>query len=126
MKVICPYCGDNATLVDSKIIYGKSHGMMWLCKPCDAYVGTHKNSKRHAPMGNMANEELRRWKVNAHNAFDPIWKHRVVKKLHNRYEERKKAYSWLAKQLGIPIRHCHIGAFDLETCKRVVEICDRI
>ena len=39
---------------------------------------------------------------------------------------RKAAYRWLSKQLGISAKICHIGMFDVETCKRVVEICESV
>jgi len=75
MKVICPYCGKNAVLTDSAVVYhGRSYGMIWLCRPCWAYVGTHKNSRKHAPLGRIANAELRDWKKKVHAAFDPLWK----------------------------------------------------
>ena len=52
--------------------------------------------------------------MRAHAAFDPIWKSGTKK--------RGSAYAWLADQLGIPARECHIGEFDVETCARVVQI----
>lgn len=33
---------------------------------------------------------------------------------------RRAAYSWLAKQLGIEEKDCHIGMFNLEQCAAVV------
>ena len=36
---------------------------------------------------------------------------------------RKTAYKWLAEQLGIHVNDCHIGEFDVATCRRVAEIC---
>ena len=37
---ICPYCGKESELIDSTEIYnGKSYGKMYICRPCDAYVG---------------------------------------------------------------------------------------
>jgi hypothetical protein len=35
---------------------------------------------------------------------------------------RRAAYSWLAEQLGIDRGDCHIGTFDVEMCKRVIEV----
>ena len=40
MKVYCPYCGKEAELIDSSVIYGRSYGMAYICFGCDAYVGT--------------------------------------------------------------------------------------
>ena len=33
-KVYCDYCGRQAEYVDSKVVYGKSYGMMYLCRNC--------------------------------------------------------------------------------------------
>jgi hypothetical protein len=40
--------------------------MIYLCVPCDAYVGTHKNSKDHKPLGFLANRGLREARKAAH------------------------------------------------------------
>ena len=117
----CPYCERPAELVDSKIIYGRTYGMAWFCKPCDAWVGCHKNSKTHAPLGRLANAELRDWKKKAHAVFDPLWQRKMRRDNCSKGQARKAAYGWLAKQLEIAMRDCHIGMFDIEKCKKVVE-----
>lgn len=116
MKTIaCPYCGMRAEYVDSSEIYGKSYGMIYLCRPCDAYVGVHKGTSR--PLGRLANAELRHWKIAAHAAFDPLWQS-------GEYEKRNDAYAWLAEQMGLPRSKTHIGMFDIEQCKQVIQICN--
>ena len=120
--VICPYCEQQAKLVDSQIIYGRSYGMAWLCKPCDAWVGCHKNSKTHAPLGRIANAELRDWKKKAHAVFDPLWQ----RKMRRGKCTKGAAYGWLAKQLEIAVKDCHIGMFNIEKCKKTVEACKGI
>ena len=59
-KVYCDYCGREAEFVDSKIIYGRSYGKIYLCRNCMAYVGVHKGTDK--PLGRLANAELRNWK----------------------------------------------------------------
>jgi len=89
--------------------------MSWICAnypECDSYVGCHRNSRR--PLGRLANKELRKWKLSAHAAFDPLWKRGLM--------GRNEAYRWLAAQLKIKVHKCHVGMFDVETCKRVVEL----
>jgi ssDNA-binding Zn-finger/Zn-ribbon topoisomerase 1 len=75
-KVACPYCGDQAILRDSAIVYhGRSYGLIWLCSnypTCDAYVGVHEGTKK--PFGRMSNAELREWKKRAHEVLDELWK----------------------------------------------------
>lgn len=44
-EVFCPYCGERAEFVDSAEVYhGQSYGLIYLCRPCDAYVGCHECS----------------------------------------------------------------------------------
>lgn len=64
-------------------------------------------------LGGLANAELWAAKRLAHAAFDPLWKEFGMK--------RNSAYCWLAQQLQIPAQDCHIGMFDVETCRRVVK-----
>ena len=67
-KILCDYCGRQAEYVDSAEIYnGKSYGMIYLCRPCKAYVGVHRGSDK--PLGRLADAELREWKKRAHAAF---------------------------------------------------------
>jgi len=123
-QVYCPYCGEKAQLIEDKEIYGRSYkGYMWACLDCDAWVGVHKNSKRYAPLGRLANAELRYWKKKAHACFDPLWKRKMVRDGCSKNHARNKGYEWLAKQLGISKKKCHIGHFDVDTCKKVVSIC---
>ena len=112
MVVICQYCKKTAKFVDSKIIYGKSYGMIYLCKECNAYVGVHKGTNR--PLGILANAELREWKKKAHASFDPLWKTKLM--------TRREAYEWLAKQMGKSLEKCHIGMFDVSECEQFVAL----
>ena len=51
-KVYCDYCGRETEYVDSKVIYGKSYGKIYLCRNCMAYVGVHKGTDKPLPMRN--------------------------------------------------------------------------
>lgn len=114
-KVICPYCGERAEFVDSKIVYGKSYGKIYLCRKCLAYVGVHKGTDK--PLGRLANAELRYWKKAAHAAFDPIWKYGRFRGYRN------AAYGWLAGRMGLSVEETHIGMFDVAQCKKAIQIC---
>lgn len=115
MKAVnCPYCGRQAQYVDSKVVYGRSYGMIYLCRKCDAYVGVHKGTDN--PLGRLANKELRYWKMAAHAAFDPLWQSGRMK--------RNDAYAWLAEQMGLMPEGTHIGMFDVAQCKTVIKICN--
>jgi hypothetical protein len=114
---VCPYCGHVSKMVDGQTIYPHRpdlyQKMFHQCAPCDAYVGCHPGTIK--PLGRLANAELRRAKSVAHAAFDPLWQRRPT--------HRRDAYAGLAKQLGIAVKDCHIGEFDLELCRRVVAVC---
>lgn len=120
----CSYCESPSKLVDSKVIYrARSYGNAYVCSKypeCDAYVGCHPGTDK--PLGRLANSELREAKKAAHLAFDPIWQKRVTGKC-TKFSARKWAYRWLAEQLGLSKDECHIGMFDLETCRYVVKLC---
>ena len=115
-EVYCPYCGNKAEYVDSAEIYGKSYGMVYLCRPCDAYVGVHDGTD--TPLGRLANRDLRRWRNRAHAAFDPLWKQGPYRR------RRNDAYAWLAGKMGLTKEETHIAMFDVEQCKQVIQIMD--
>ena len=110
--MICPYCQKEAPWVENKAIYGRNYGksfMCYYCKPCDAYVGCHQNSK--TPLGTMANKELRAWRIRAHDHIDPLWKTGRMK--------RKEVYAFLKEKLGVQV---HVAESDLEMCKRILAV----
>lgn len=110
--MICPYCKNEAPWVENKAIYGRNYGksyMCYFCKPCDAYVGCHNNSKR--PLGIMANKELRQWRRKAHDHIDPVWQ--------SGKKKRGAVYAILREKLG---REIHVGESDIETCQKILLI----
>lgn len=113
MNVICNYCGKPAEYVDSTVVYGSSYGMIYYCKPCNAWVGVHKGSS--SPLGTLANAELRACRRKAHGMFDRIWR--------RRWMSRSKAYAWLAVQMGLTLEETHIGMFSVEQCRKVIDLC---
>jgi len=124
MEVICPYCGLNAELVDSKTIYGTSYGMVWLCQPCQAWVGVHKGDRDSKPLGTLANAEVRKARQLAHAAFDPFWQE-LVEKGAKKWNARKQLYDRLSAELGLDASECHIAQFDDRRCRSVVTVCAR-
>jgi hypothetical protein len=108
---VCPYCRNKAKLTDSAHLYGgRSYGLVWDCRPCDAYVGVHKGTT--VALGRLANAELRAWKIKAHAAFDPLWRSGRM--------TRHEAYALLGEKMKLPPKRVHIGMFDIDQCKRVV------
>lgn len=115
---VCPYCSKPSVLVGGLAIYPRrkdlAHKNFYQCSPCEAYVGCHQDTTE--PLGRLSNAELRDAKMKAHAAFDPNWQSRKMARVH--------AYRLLSKNLGIHIDECHIGMFDVETCSKVVAICN--
>lgn len=115
----CPYCQRNATITTGAVIYPArtelATASFWLCRPCNAWVGCHKGTRK--PLGRLANANLRRAKMATHRAFDPLWKEGDW--------TRSQAYAWLAEKLGIATEVCHIGMFDLNDCERAIAACEK-
>lgn len=120
---ICRYCGGIVRLVPASGIYGKtaaarlglSREYLYQCQNCGARVGCHRGTTR--PLGNVANEALRSKRIEAHRIFDGYWRHHRI--------SRSTAYSWLAKQMGLPRRKTHIGSFEMDQCQRVIRLCTK-
>lgn len=114
---ICPYCQQHSVEVDGMAIYKHrpdlAHLRFYLCSPCDAYVGTHRGTRK--PLGTLANANLRRLRNMAHAAFDPLWNAEGM--------PRKSAYAWLAQSMGLRDDECHIAMFNEERCKMTVKLC---
>lgn len=108
----CPYCGQQARCITSEQFYGRDFGSnIYECRSCDAYVTTHGRSL--VPKGTLANAETREWRKKAHAAFDPIWKTGRM--------QRRAAYSWMQNVMEMTPEQAHIGMFDVESCKKLIE-----
>jgi hypothetical protein len=118
----CPYCDAKTVLVDSAEVYSRSYGMIYLCRPCKAWVGVHKNSKKNVALGRVGNSTLREWKKMAHASFDSLWIRKITQGF-SKNASRKMAYKWLALRMGLKPSQTHIGWMDVEQCKQVCEIC---
>lgn len=114
----CPYCHAPAVLVTGDVIYADfvsaevAHALFWQCAPCDAYVGTHRNSKRAAPFGTLANKELRTMRRRVHSLLDPLWRSGEM--------ARPEAYAWLATRLGLDVKRTHVGMFREPECMAAI------
>lgn len=121
--VVCPYCSAHAELVDDTQVYQRNYGgKVWLCRHCKAWVGCHKNSKSHIPLGRLATAELRKLKIEAHALFDPLWRAAIRLRGWSQPHARGKAYSWLSKKMDIPRAECHIGMFNEDRVRLAIDI----
>lgn len=95
---------------------------MWLCA-CGAYTGCHAGTER--PKGRPAAKATRAARMDAHAAFDRLWQAKQKRDGCSKKEARGAGYKWLAGQLGIDKKDCHIGMMDRATAQRVVAVCRR-
>lgn len=118
---ICKYCFEPTVFVDSEEVYGRSFGNIYLCRGCKAWVGTHKGTK-HA-LGSVANSELRDWRREAHLYFDFMWIKKIKIQKCSKTQARRAAYKWLAEKLNLDVANTHISWFEVDMCKKVIELC---
>ena len=111
-RLTCPECGSTMSLRSSR--YGLFYGCDEFPK-CRASHGAHPDGR---PLGIPANAETKQWRMKAHEASDGLWKSGRM--------GRNEAYVWLAEQIGLSRDDCHIGRFDIEQCKRIVETCEHV
>ena len=108
--MICPYCWKKAKFVNNSEIYWRSYWksyMAYYCKEDDAYVGTHKNSRKS--LGTMANKELRERRKKAHRVLDPLWKSWKISRW------------WIYKELADNFwQEVHVGQSDILMCKNII------
>lgn len=123
---LCLECGQEAALVQSQRIYPKRPDLwnrpMWLCA-CGAYTGCHAGTER--PKGRPAGKATRSARMDAHAAFDRLWQAKMVRDDCSKKKARGAGYKWLAAQLGLDPKDCHIGHMDAATARRVTAICRR-
>ncbi len=106
-SVTCDYCQQPAE------VSATPRGPIWVCFGCDAWVPIHENSKTAAPMGRMANGELREAKRHFNQAMRPIID----------LVGRRRAYEWLAKSMGLSAHECDGHRFDLAQATKARELC---
>lgn len=123
----CRYCLQPAVLIragEEGYPYQRDFGPTWTCTPCHSWVGCHPGTEN--ALGGLANAELRKAKQEAHAIFDPMWQAKMRRDRCSKSKARRAGYHWLADQMGIPFKRCHIGYMNLDECKRVVEICNAV
>jgi len=114
--LVCPACGSFARLTTRGEVglNGIPEAAVYICRKyptCDSYVGCHPGSEK--PLGHLANAELRRMRVKAHNAFDWFWKSGQI--------TRGQAYELLAEHLKLESDKAHIGMLDTDQCRSVID-----
>lgn len=118
----CPFCGGRVELKSSEVIYGKDHGMMYICtnRPeCDSYVGVHEGTD--IPLGYLADVELRYWRRLVHSAIDPLWQ-----KAREKRKKREGVYAWIASELGKEVAETHVAWMTKRECMTVLKLVPKV
>lgn len=104
----CPLCRSPMHLRTSR--YGLFYGCSrW--PQCDATHGAHPNGE---PLGIPADNETKRWRIKAHEAFDRLWNGPGA------CMSRPDAYRWMIQTLALPAEEAHIARFSREQCQRLI------
>lgn len=123
---LCLECGREASLVQSQTIYPRRPDLwnrpMWRCS-CGAYTACHDGTER--PKGRPAGPATRRARIAAHAEFDRLWEAKMRRDGCSKKQARQAGYRWLAVQLGIEPRDCHIGMMGERDARRVESLCRR-
>ncbi|ODV42404.1 hypothetical protein AWV79_27395 [Cupriavidus sp. UYMMa02A] len=120
VRPVCDDCGNIARLAqtgDSAYPYLEDHGPVWICVPCQAWIGVRPRSRQRAPLGRLANAELRDAKQRLHDALEPLVAGKVRRDGVNPFEARGKAIKWLARELNFTLSTPSIHALTREQCE---------
>lgn len=137
--LICADCGGTLELAHKPEQWRGGGDFVYRCTTpdCRGLCSAHPDG---TPQGTPADAETRRARNLTHQAFDPLWRGAFrmacysnagtargesVRGAHRRIGKtaRNRAYAWLADQLGIAFDDCHIGLFDIETCREAWKLC---
>ena len=105
----CDVCGGKVVWKKSSRAKG---GYIYECTECGATVGTMPKNPKLA-MGTLADFYTRKKRREVHLLFDRFWKGNLT---------RKKNYTKLAEEMGIPVEDCHFGYMNLEQLTQAEQI----
>lgn len=120
-RLHCPYCGAVVIKRPSGFVYGSKAvdktRYVYVCSRwprCNTYVNAHK--KTGAPMGTLANSELRHLRIQTHHA---------IQKLQRKWNcsDVDSVYRWLQAKTGLSHEDFHIGQFSEYRCRQVIQLC---
>jgi hypothetical protein len=120
---LCDYCGAKAVLArfaDEAYPYRDDHGPLWVCTPCEAWIGVPARSTRNVPLGRLANAALRDAKRRLHDALEPLVAAKMRRDKVNAFEARGKAIRWLGEELGFDLPNPSIHLLSLEQCEQAI------
>lgn len=120
----CPYCGSPAYLKHkteifseeklSRMTINKSE-FLYVCKnypECDSFVWTHPRTQ--IPYGHLANADLRRKRIFAHDCIRSMIRLRIMNK--------SRVYAWLSSCLGYRRKNTHISQMNDTMCDATINL----
>ncbi len=118
-------CGMRAVLKTGHDVYPHRPDLFekrfYVC-PADGYrVGCHGSTTK--PLGTPAAQATQQARRAAHAAFNELWRRKMAKEGVSQHVARNAGYRWLASELGIEAKDCHIGLMNEATAQRVVDLC---
>jgi hypothetical protein len=115
----CRYCEGEVIMANNSFIYnGTSYGgypWIFVCLKCSACIGMHPET--NIPLGILANNKLRKLRMEVKNLFNPIWQSGKM--------SRTLAYQSLAAAMNIHVSSCHFGMFEMEDCVAALDAIKR-
>jgi hypothetical protein len=106
---VCPAHGVDLVAARTK------YGTRWGCPEIGCSVVLWGGST-----STPADLETRAARMEAHSYFDRVWE------AEDAPGARKRAYTALAAYMGLPGSEVHIGMFNVEQCRQVVEFCQSL
>lgn len=108
----CPDCGGQMRFITTGR-YGPFYGCLdW--PDCKGVISADEDGN---PTAAPACSENRALRIQAHAAFDALWKSSNDTK-----RARAHAYHWLAGKMKMTQDECHIAQFDSEQCREVLRL----
>lgn len=116
----CIYCCNcqknvNAELINGNKVYPHRKDLynlyFWQCQNCKGFVGTHKNSLKHKPLGVIPTKELKQARQKLHFYMDRLWKSGKIK--------RGKLYSEISEYVGYPYHNAETRT--VAECEKVLK-----
>ena len=116
--IICPECNSLMVLRETnKFTYPDGTPRKFYgCSNWPKCKATHSAHKDGSPLGIPANKQTKILRIEAHKTFDKLWKNKLM--------SREYAYAWLAEEMHINFNFCHIGMFNEDQCRQVINICE--
>lgn len=99
------------------VLRNSKHGKFYGCikfPKCDATHSAHEATGK--PLGIPAGKDTKKWRVNAHKAFDKLWDGPAATMT------RDEAYAWMRSRMHLNAETGHIGRFDVSQCRRLIAL----